>query len=487
MKWREPFVAWREGSGCPMRKGHWIRRAAAWIAALLLTGAAATADAVELIPGIDAWALEEQPLSVMLTADVAAHMPFDETRCAQLNALLRHMSLSLNYQRLEQEIWSRMAILVDGQEAVSIAQRSGEEHTETQFSSLPGRTFITSDAATALGGDTEIAIFGLDGTEGEWLDAGYALVNAVSEPLSGWEKKSEIKTKIEGMGTAVVKQVYTVPKEDASSLTDTLTSLCPEGRLHTLLSGLQFSGKQSLTLWRDAADAVLRLEYKGRCGLSEDALRNVTLVWRMCRTGEAERDDLTLKSPAVKGTDSNTLTYERALTTDGTKSTLKAKFSYKTVAEKKKTTLSGEASLTGEAAEDGGTLSGEASLKRQLPGEDHAEKYVLSPQVRFLGGAQSPRVEGTVRVRTYRGSDPLEDATIGMTVSVGEFFSWELEQNQIVVDDQDGEALMAEAASAAVTALIRPLVLLPEEDTLYLSAGIGGWQTIVEAAREGRE
>lgn len=471
-----------------MHKGRWIRRAAAWIVALLLTGAAATADAVELIPGIDAWALEEKPLSVVLTADVAAHMPFDETRCAQLNALLRHMSLSLNYQQLEQEIWSRVAILVDGQEAVSIAQRSGEEHTETQFSSLPGRTFITSDAATALGGDAEIAIFGLDGTEKEWVDAGYALAGAISEPLSAWEKKTEIKSKIADMGTAVVKQVYTVPKEDASGLTDALTSLCPEGRLHTLLGRLQFSGKQSLTLWRDAADAVLRLEYKGKCGLSEDALRNVTLVWRMCRTGEAERDDLTLKSPAVKGTDSNTLTYARALTTDGAgKSALKAKFSYTTVAEKKKTSLSGEAALTGEAAEDGGTLSGEVSLKRQLPGEDHAEKYVLSPQVRFLGGAESPQVEGTVRVQTYRGSDPLEDATIGMTVTVGEFLSWELEQNQIVVDDQDGEALMAEAASAAVAALIRPLVLLPEEDTLYLSAGLEGWKTIVEAALEGRE
>lgn len=468
-------------------RGHWIRQAAAWIVALLLTGAVTMADAIELIPGIDLRALEGKPLSVTLTVDVAVHMPFDETRCGQLNALLRHLSMSLNYQQLEQEVWSRMAILVDGQEAASIAQRSSDARMETQFSSLPGRTFITSSAAIALGGEADMTVFGLDGSEREWLDAGYALVNAISEPLNEREKQTTIKTKIAEMGTAVAKQVYTVPKENASGLSDTLAAFCPEGRLRTLLSGLLFSGKQSLTLWRDAEGAVLRLEYKGRCGLDEDALRDVTLVWRMCRTGEAERDDLTLKSPAVKGTDSNTLTFKRALTTDGTKSELKAKFSYTTVAAKKKTSLSGEASLTGEAAEDGGALSGEVSIKRQLPDQEHAERVVLSPQVRFLGEEQSPSAEGTVRVQTYRDSDPQEDATIGMTVSVGEFFPWELERNQIVVDDRNGEALMAEAASAAVAALIRPLVLLPEEDTLYLSAGLSGWQTIVEAAREGRE
>lgn len=466
---------------------HWIRRATAWIVALLLTGTVAMANAIEMIPGVDLRALEEKPLSVTLTVDVAAHMPFDETRCGQLNVLLRHLSMSLNYQQIEQEDWSRMAILVDGQEAVSIAQRSSDARTETQFSSLPGRTFITSSAAIALGGEADLSIFGLDGSEREWLDAGYALIGAISEPLSDWEKQTTIKTKIADMGTAAVKQVYTVPKEDASGLSDTLAALCPEGRLRTLLSGLLFSGKQSLTLWRDAENAVLRLEYKGRCGRSEDELRNVTLVWRMCRTGEAERDDLTLKSPAVKGTDSNTLSFEHSLTTDGTKSDLKAKFSYTTVSAKKKTTLSGEASLTGEAAEDGGTLTGKVSIKRMLPGAEHAEQVVLSPQVLFSGDKLSPRAEGTVRVQTYRGSDPQEDATIGATVSVGEFFSWEMEQNQIVVDDQKGEALMTEAASAAVAALIRPLVLLPEEDTLYLSAGLSGWQTIVEAAREGRE
>lgn len=273
---------------------------------------------MELIPGIDAWALEEQPLSVVLTADVAAHMPFDETRCAQLNALLRHMSLSLNYQQLEQEIWSRMAILVDGQEAVSIAQRSGEEpHTGDAVFQPAGADVHHLRRGHRAGGrhGNRHLRHGRhrEGMVRCGLRAGQRHLRAAERR----EKKTEIKSKIADMGTAVIKQVYTVPKEDASGLTDALTSLCPEGRLHTLLSNLRFSGKQSLTLWRDAADAVLRLEYKGKCGLSEDALRNVTLVWRMCRTGEAERDDLTLKSPAVKGTDSNTLTYERALTTDG--------------------------------------------------------------------------------------------------------------------------------------------------------------------------
>ena len=56
-----------------------------------------------------------------LGADVSVHMPFDEERCGQLNALLKHLTLRLGLIRMEDEEWSRAALCVDGKEAVSFA------------------------------------------------------------------------------------------------------------------------------------------------------------------------------------------------------------------------------------------------------------------------------------------------------------------------------------------------------------------------------
>ena len=296
----------------------------------LLAGLAVLVWCLTLLPVAGAEALLTPRLALWdnvlavhmeLGADVSVHMPFDEERCGQLNALLKHITLQLGMMRMEDEEWSRADLCVDGKEAVSFEQRQHDGQTELRLSCLPGETFTTEraeDASSALGMllDEEGGhggLFGLDGSEEAWIADGYALVCSLEEPLAAWCKETSVKTAVKNMGTARIKRSYTVSKDQAEEFASALIAACPMGKLGTFLSGLTFTGQQKLTVLLTKDGVPLRVDYTGKCGPDTKQQRQVTLTWRM-RRDQSVLDELTLKSPAVSGTDRNTLTYSRKLT-----------------------------------------------------------------------------------------------------------------------------------------------------------------------------
>ena len=109
----------------------------------LLAGLAVLVWCLTLLPVAGAEALLTPRLALWdnvlavqmkLGADVSVHMPFDEERCGQLNALLKHITLQLGMMRMEDEEWSRAALCVDGKEAVSFEQRQHDGQTELRLS-----------------------------------------------------------------------------------------------------------------------------------------------------------------------------------------------------------------------------------------------------------------------------------------------------------------------------------------------------------------
>ena len=469
----------------------------------LLAGLTALMLLLTLLPGAGAeavltprLALWDNVLSVQmeLGADVSVHMPFDEDRCGQLNALLKHLTLRLGLMQMDDEEWSRVALCVDGEETVSIDYRQHDGQTELRLSCLPGETFTTgqaTDVSSALGmllgeESSEGSLFGLDGSEGAWISDGYALICALEEPLSAWCKESAVKTAVKSMGTARIKRSYTVPKDQAEEFASALIAACPLGKLGTLLSGLTFTGQQKLTVLLTKDGAPLRVDYTGRCGPDTKHQRQVTLTWRM-RRDNIVQDELTLKSPAVSGTDRNTLTYSRKLASkkSGGKS-YESKFTYEWVENRKKTTLTGECSLSCTEKKSGSTLTGSVKIKRQLPDADSAETVKLSPDLLLT---DDPAVRGTVFAETYRGSNVIGQAKISVEIVPGDVFDWALQGSAVDLDGMDEEkleALRSRAVSAMGEKLIPALVLLPEEDTLYLSADLPPetWQAIMNAAQQ---
>ena len=478
----------------------WLKRLLSCAAALMMGLSSASAE-VRLLPQLDVWSLTHYPLDITLSADVAVQMPFDETRTQQLNALMKHLTMRLRYQQLQEEAWSGVAIDVDGTTAVELLMRQGVSDAELQLSSQPDRTYqvpADSDPATLLLGEesTSVSFAGLDGSEIAWLTDAYDVINGLNVALSPYGTEKSVKTAIDKMGTARTKTTYAVPAEDAAKLTDLLPGLCVAGELQSLLSSLTFSGKQQFVVYCAESGAILKVTYSGKCGVDEEHLRTVTLSWSLRRDDDNTRDTFSLKSPAVKGTDRNTVTFTRVETAkeNGTVS-LDASFKHESVLDKVKNTVTATADLTS-APQDGGTLlTGEISIKHTPADEDDKTQLVLTPELTLASSDDAPSIQGTVGVKTLAGSS-LKRVTGQITVSValqtGEYFDWELRETTVALDalsETQLQTVQQAAADAVASDLIRPLVLLPYEDTLFLSADLdeASWQTIVDAARDALE
>lgn len=167
---------------------------------------------------------------------------------------------------------------------------------------------------------------------------------------------------------------------------------------------------------------------------------------------------------------------------------LDGKFTYEWVADKKKTTLSGTADLVNTLSENESHVTGTLTVKQVLPGEDTSTSIRLTPDLKVAGADGLPSVLGSITVEQLSGKNVLEKADLSITLGVGSYFSWESRPQTVSINlltEEQAAITAGELTSAAATALIRPMVLLPREDTLYLSADLSdeAWQKIVDAAQ----
>lgn len=431
---------------------------------------------VTFLPMIGNWELDAIPIELTLSADVTAYAPFGEDRLPQLTSLMKHLSLRITRQPLMDETQNAVSVLVDGDEALTLSLQENDQLRMARFSVLPDVTYTGDDPlATLLGTSTEsFTLFGLDGSEGAWITEGDQLLNVLEAILAPYLKgESKVKTEIKDMGTARLKQDYTITKDEAADLTSLLVGACPEGRLKELISGLIFSGKQTVRVYRDEDHQPLRVEWTGHLGTDEEHLRNVTLTWRMRRDDTAYRDEISLTSPALKGTDNNKLVWSCAVAPDKKTGNmvLSGSLSYTRTENRQKTILTGEFKLTAEEEGFDTRVTGSAAIRRQLPGEDNAAGYTFEPDLLVSGSSENPAVEGTLTIASLSGKKILDRATVTLTLRRIAYTSWPMRQQTIDLTALDSGALEAtrqQVNAALSSSLIRRLVLLPREDLDYL-------------------
>ena len=464
------------------------------LAALLCLSLTAPALAeVAFLPDFPFDSLETMPLELNLSANVTTYAPFDEDRLPQLTSLLKHLALRISWQPLIDETQSSVAVLVDGDEAININLQQSEQGGMAQFSVLPDVTFAGADPlAELLGVSSEpFTILGLDGSETAWLEDGYALLIACEDVLAPYlTEESKVKTDIKNMGTARRKQNYTIPKSSAEELTALLSDACPEGKLKELISSLVFSGKQTLRVYRTEDGAPLRMEWTGNCGVDEKHLRELNLTWRLRRDNSAYRDELSLRSPALSGSDRNSLDWSCSIVPGKSgATTLSGEFTYSWVADKQKTILSGECKLTAAPDAGGSRVTGKATLTQQLPGEEIVTGYAFEPDLLFSGDANVPAVDGLLTVSTLYGKKVTNTAELGLSLARAGYTSWQMRPETVdlaALHEADLEALRAQVTRAVSSAMIRRLVLLPQEDLAYLFLDLPeeSVQAIIDAANQ---
>ena len=458
---------------------------------LIMAGSAAAE--VYFIPTAGEWDLESMPIEVNVSAAVLTHMPFSDERVKQLTAITDRLALRLHWQPLAGEIQSRAALLLDGEELISFAQQQTENETMLQLSALPDKTYSAASAPldVLLGQSSQATeLWGLTGTEHEWLEQGYELLMNLETALEPYlDAEKSVKTAIENMGRAAVCQDYTVKSADAAVLTELLSGACPDGRLKELVSSLIFSGKQTLRVYRTSEGVPLRMEYNGNCGKSEDTLRDVNLVWRLRRDDEAYRDEVTLKSPALKGSDRNTISWNCAVTkTKKGALNLDCSLEYTVVKDKVKTTLDAEIDLKNELSGEDSHITGDVEIKQKIDDESW-NKLIFEPNLTIYGAAGSPYVDGTVNVKGQTGSSTTEEALLTLSLARAGYMSWEMRENTVDLSLMDEAALSSakqEVSQAVAATVIRGLIRAMGTEATYLFQDIPEEtvQRLIDAAQK---
>lgn len=462
---------------------------AVWLI-LCLLGTCASASAVELLPELD---FSGKSMEVALSAEMTQQMPFDEVRLGWLNDLVRHMRLVIRTSASEQqEQISQVSLQIDGSQVVGVTVKRSGGTEQAQFNVQPGVVYEGGEGISALSilpGYVEPTegIYGVDGTQKQWLEDGealmYAVLNRYEEEISD---KSQ-RTKINGFATAERRKTLTIAKSDAEDFRQVLLELCPDGKLKELLSGIVFGSKLSFVFNTMEDGTVVRLNLTGRAGVDSKHQRQVNLTVKLLGDEDGEKMSIELKSPAVEGqgNDYNTLIYDSEWAKDGGKTALESSFTYTRRIDKKKTITSGKADLTRTEAAEGAQVQGTVSLENDPPEEDNAEGVTLDINLNIRGEAQ---LDGTIKAERLFNGKEQQSAIIELEAREGAPMMWELPRETIslasLTPEQQTE--MGEKLSRKVAAaVIRPLVLLPREETYYLSYDMPDdlWQQIVDAAQ----
>lgn len=210
------------------------------------------------------------------TVNVTERMPFNDKRMEQLMGLLKHLSLRVEYQPLQEETWSRVMVQVDDTPAVILAQRTTPADCAVQLSFQPKVTYYQEGAdaenlcLTLLGGET-VKSEDFDLTLWQMLQEAEAWLPKAVEALAPWTKSKAVKTSIENYGIARTKLTITIPKDEAEAATVALHDVAAQGLLGQWIAKAAFGGKQTILAYFDEAGQLLKVTWEGNCTLGEEA------------------------------------------------------------------------------------------------------------------------------------------------------------------------------------------------------------------------
>lgn len=459
------------------------RLLSAALSLLMLMMTAAHADVPFLVHS-DGWNLEDTPVEVLLHADVDTHMPYDADRLAMLTPITDALSLRLMAGRDE----GLVSILLENQELLTLQQLGNA----VQLSCLPEVTYTASEDAMSLLLGADVSIGGYEALglprEGESLITdGRALLSKLPETMEGYAKASKSQQQISGYGRAESMVDFVFTAKQVEEFKTLLLSCCPDGWLRDIISGLTFTGKQTVRMYFAPENVLLRMEYNGGCGPDGD-LRTVKLVYKQRRDDDMDKDYIELTSPAKKGTNKNTLTFERtAQTNTKGERVLSGSFKYSATKDGVNSITNGEFALQNawDAASD--RISGKVTIQRKLNGAEKYDAITLAPTLTISGTQNEPSIVGNLEITEQYAGKTTEHAVVRIDLKKAALLTWTERAQKVDLSGMDENALCVvqmQVASQVATALIRPLIVRFGKDAQWFFRDLPeeAIQSIMDAA-----
>ncbi|MGN1367483.1 MAG: hypothetical protein ACI4WX_01325, partial [Aristaeellaceae bacterium] len=248
-----------------------------------------------------------------------------------------------------------------------------------------------------------------------------------------------------------------------------------------------FSCKQTVRMYFDAQDVMLRMEYNGSCGPEGD-LRTVKLVYKMRHDAEMDKDYIELTSPAKKGKDKNSLSFERTIHTNqkGVR-VLEGSFKYTVVDEGVLSVWNGDFALNNAFTNDADIITGEVTIEKKLDGAEKADAVTLTPTLTISGTQQEPVITGTLGITEQYAGRTTEHAIVSIDLKKADALTWTERPQTVALSALDAQALaevQQEVAASVATALVRPLVVRLGKDAQWFFRDLPeeAIQSLIDAA-----
>ena len=396
---------------------------------------------------------------------------FGEERTNAFNRLLSHLSLSVSYDGN----LSRAMIKIDQDPVFSFIDSGKENAEETSYpfkldQLYDNRNGDGSEENSAFLLFLEEQFFTLN----RLLDDLYPVFEKAADAFIEFGKPSAASLNFSGYGKGVRK--LTIPLTDSfvkESFQQIAAGLADSEECRQFISRLVFSGPQKIILLYDQNDNLLRINYDGNAGLTEDSMRRVSIVWRCVRTENLKKDHLTMKTPALKGYDKYNITFIREKdTADDSHQPVSWDLQLDLRADqiKKKIAYSADLLLSDN------DLTGKVVFSEKADGSE--TKTTIIPSIRK---EKHEEYTGTIEITKNSGKIVFSDMEAAISINPGTALS--SADLQTMPDDNSVKEPEYCVRDQMITTLIRRIFMLPSEDLEFVNRDIPDdiWDSIVKS------
>ena len=387
---------------------------------------------------------------------------FGKERLESLNRLIRHFSLDIS---LDGHV-SEMTVSVDGDPLYSVSEYVDHHMSSTVYSFDPETVYRRSAEKEKTSSYPEF----LDShffLINRMLDDLYPVFEKIADSFPGLTKTSSDHMNYREYGKAVRKTVITFPSDFVrEQFPEVLSDFAGNEETRGFIGQFHFSGMQKIALYFNENGNILRINYDGILGMTEDSMRKISLSWRCLRSEQHKKDHLSLKSPSVKGYDKYNLTYIRDLDlTDSGKHVLNWDFQLdlKDGDNKKKVKYDADLSFSDDL------LTGNIIFNEKQDGKE--QKTILVPEIKK---ENTDEYSGTLEITCISGKITISSILSVLRISAREPINWPAPSEATATDIPSETKRHTEDELRSITeqTIIRRLLALPEEDLDFLCKDI---------------
>ena len=436
----------------------------------------AVSGSEKLQPDMLLTGVSSSQLSVtLISPEYLSLAQYGEERIESLNRLMKHISLETGIDGSG----AAAVFCIDQEPLFSVYESVEENNIRTCYSFIPDIALENSLDEEKTGGystlhDLETHFFRIN----RLLDSFYSVFGKCPGAFPELVRNESVSLNFRKIGKAVRRITIRFSADYVrDSFPGALSALTDSEEERKFIEQCVFEGSQRIMLLYDKDNKLIRISYDGTAGLSPEMLRRISVNWKCLRDDQHKIDDLTLKTPAVKGYDKYNLVYARELDQSDPEHQVMV-WDYEL--DLRENDIRQKIQYKSEILYEQGSLTGTMTFAQKQDGKE--EKTTLAPSLKKENEGE---YKGSLEITDYSGKIIYSRVRTGLIISSG---------RDITAPDKDAARVISLESSARKEAeeeiqdrlasvLVSRLITLPAEDLDFFSRDIpeGIWNSIIQS------